>query len=532
MTSFFLEIVDRSITASYLIIVVMLLRPVLNKVPKWIRGILWGLVGIRLVIPISFESIFSLIPDKSPLPALNHLQETLGTDGGKLPPISDFSTNAATAPQNMDVIGTMTHASETIHTWNVSIADITAIIWLTGMVAMLVYCIVSYIRLNKQVSDAVLYQNSKYAIFQSEKVTSPFVLGIFNPHIYLPYHMEPADMDCVIAHEKAHIARRDHLTKPLSFAILSFYWFNPFVWLAYILLCRDIELACDEKVIKEMGKGYKKQYSEALFKCSVSARMISACPLAFGEVGVKKRIVNVLHYKKPGFWIIIVSLILCVVVAVCFLTNPKEEKKEETQLSEQEVQNQVNQLQEELEKQYLQEKLKRQAVVEEIEKQEILRLDALAQIPKEPPIMTLQDTLSSTINPIYVKYNNYNWTYPTGNADEMITVDELGEFATVAVKGKQDEWIQVTDYNGIDYAPYMASFDMKPDRIQVIEYDLLELGDMKPQALSEKMLEDVYLLELKPRRIYEINAAWDEGSNESGFYGQASYIFATDNYAL
>ena len=625
MGNFFLQIADMSITASYLIVAVVILRFLLAKAPKWIRGILWGLVGIRLVVPFSFESMFSLLPKGSVIPSVSEMQGGTETTAGNLPPVWDFSTSAGAAPQSTDVAGTLVPITQEVQTGGISLAGILAIIWLVGMTAMLAYCIVSYLRLNKKMADAVIYRGGKYAIYQSEKVTSPFVLGIFNPRIFLPFDMDGKDRDCVIAHEKAHIARRDHWMKPLGFVLLSVYWFNPFIWLAYILLCRDIELACDEKVIKEMGADHKKAYSEALLKCSTPGRMISACPLAFGEVDVKKRIVNVLHYKKPAFWIILVSLLACVAVAVCFMTKPKEQEVpfiNDGRVSWENVDEIIlysdgyygRTLEEPLVitdaedlKKILEATLDANAYreVEDGEQPEGLGvifidyqngavlsmysepnygmisdimqtagatcyyvpkelhdtvigllkeeydreiLSQTGQLPnsgaedipfesitstailRKPPTLTMQDALSSAMNFTYVESGTYGWTYPTGNPNEMTTVNADGAFPTVAVKGKEDEWIQVTGYNGIDYAPYMLSWEVEPDRIRVKEYDLLDLGDMEPLVLEEYTLEDVYFLELRPRRIYEVVAEWDEGSNE--FYGEATYVFATDNYAV
>ena len=637
MGNFFLQIADMSITASYLIVAVVILRFLLAKAPKWIRGILWGLVGIRLVVPFSFESAFSLMPGSSPISAVNKLQGSGVYNAGNMMPMWDFSTSAGAAPQSTDVAGALvpvgstgdalsalTNATEAV-AGTVSFPDILAIVWLAGMSAMLVYCLVSYLRLNKKVADAVIYRGGKYAIYQSEKVTSPFVLGIFNPRIFLPYDMDGKDRDCVIAHEKAHIARRDHWMKPFGFVLLSVYWFHPFIWLAYILLCRDIELACDEKVIKEMGSDHKKAYSEALLKCSAPGRMISACPLAFGEVDVKKRIVNVLHYKKPAFWIILVSLLACVVVAVCFMTKPKEqevpfindgrvswENVDEIilysdgyygcTLEEPLVITDAEDLKKILEATLDANAYREVEDGEQLEGLGVIFIDyqngavlsmysepnygmisdtmqttgaTCYYVPKElhdtvigllkeeydreilsqtgqlpnsgtkdipfesitstailrkPPTLTMQDALSSAMNFTYVESGTYGWTYPTGNSNEMTTVNADGAFPTVAVKGKEDKWIQVTGYNGIDYAPYMLSWGVEPDRIRVKEYDLLDLGNMEPLVLDEYTLEDVYFLELRPRRIYEVIAEWDEGSNE--FYGEATYVFATDNYAV
>ena len=196
-------------------------------------------------------------------------------------------------------------------------------IWIFGMIALALYTAISYWRLHRKVDTAVRYKDN---IFQSENVKSPFVLGIIKPRIYLPFNMNGQDLEHVVAHEQAHIHRKDHWWKPLGFLLLTIHWFNPLMWLAYVLLCRDIELACDEKVIKELGNEQRADYMQALVACSVNRRMIAACPLAFGEVGVKERVKSVMNYKKPAFWVIIIAVIICVGVAACFLTNPKQDR--------------------------------------------------------------------------------------------------------------------------------------------------------------------------------------------------------------
>lgn len=205
----------------------------------------------------------------------------------------------------------------------VDITTIFSIVWAIGIAALLIYTLVSYLRLKDKISTAVkVYDN----IYQSENVISPFVLGIIKPKIYLPFNIEENEMPYVIAHEQAHIRRKDHWWKPFGFLILTTHWFNPLVWLGYVLLCRDIELACDEKVVKEMNTEQRADYSQALLTCSVNRRVIAACPLAFGEAGVKDRVKTVLNYKKPAFWIIVVGIIASAAVAVCFLTNPASDK--------------------------------------------------------------------------------------------------------------------------------------------------------------------------------------------------------------
>ena len=310
MSELFLKIVNMSISASWVVIAVLTLRFCLKKAPKWVNVLLWGIVAARMVFPFSIESVLSLIPsaetispsimmEQSPsvqtgVPALNHVIN---------PVISSSFTPAPGASANP------------LQIW----IPVLAGIWLFGIAALFLYSAVSYWRLRRKVCEAVILRGN---IYQSEKVCSPFVLGIINPKIYLPYHMDSREIDHVIAHEQTHIRRKDHWWKPLGFLLLTTHWFNPLMWLSYILLCRDIELACDEKVIRKMSNEQRADYTQALVACSVDRRLITACPLAFGEIGVKERVKSVMNYKKPAFWIVLASVIVCAVIAVCFLTNP------------------------------------------------------------------------------------------------------------------------------------------------------------------------------------------------------------------
>ncbi len=310
MTEFFLTIVNMSISASWIVLAVLLLRLLLKKAPKWITVLLWGIVAVRLVCPFSIESAFSLIPSTqtiNPEAALNPPAIESGV------PIIDNAVNP--------IIGqaTITLQPEKDINFFQFIMPYLAGLWLVGIIALLIYAAVSYVRVKKKIATAVLLRDN---IYQSENVISPFVLGIIKPKIYLPFHMNERDMEHVVAHEQAHIRRKDHWWKPLGFLILTLHWFNPFVWLGYVLLCRDIELACDEKVVKDLDHAQRADYSQALLTCSVNRRIIAACPLAFGEVGVKDRVKSVLNYKKPAFWIIVAAIAGSVVLAVCFLTDP------------------------------------------------------------------------------------------------------------------------------------------------------------------------------------------------------------------
>ena len=313
MNELFLKIINMSISASWLVLAVLILRFVLKKAPKWINVLLWGIVAIRLICPFSFESTLSLIPSAETIP-LNIGMDTTPTINSGISAINN-AVNPIIGQSNTPMAG----ASVNLLQITIGIYEY---IWIFGMIALALYTAISYWRLCRKVDTAVRYKDN---IFQSENVSFPFVLGIIKPRIYLPFKMNGQYLEYVVAHEQAHICRKDHWWKPLGFLLLMIHWFNPLMWLAYVLLCRDIELACDEKVIKELGNEQRGDYTQALVACSVNRRMIVACPLAFGEVSVKERVKSVMNYKKPAFWVIIISVIVCVGVAVCFLTNPKQD---------------------------------------------------------------------------------------------------------------------------------------------------------------------------------------------------------------
>ena len=310
MSDLFLKIVNMSISASWLVLAVLLLRFVLKKAPKWVNVLLWGIVAVRLAFPFSIESALSLIPSAETIsPGI--MMDTVPSVQTGVPTINNvinpvIGSSLAPAPGA---------SANPLQIW----IPILSIVWAVGVAALLLYTAVSYWHLRCKVSEAVILRDN---IYQSDNVASPFVLGIIKPKIYLPFHMDRQDLSHVVSHEQAHIRRRDHWWKPLGFLLLTIHWFNPLMWLAYVLLCRDVELACDEKVIKELDNEQRADYAQALVVCSVNRRMIAACPLAFGEVGVKDRVKSVMNYKKPAFWIIILAVIACVIVAVCFLTNP------------------------------------------------------------------------------------------------------------------------------------------------------------------------------------------------------------------
>lgn len=310
MSSLFLKIVNMSIAASWLILAVVLLRVVLKKAPKWVNVLLWGIVAFRLICPFSFESALSLIPSAETISPEIMMDWT-----------PEISTGVSSIDKVVNPIITDTFAPEPIASANPLqlLIPVLAIIWAIGIIVMLVYAAVSYFRLQKKVGASLSVRDN---IWICDDIQTPFILGCFKPSIYIPSGTDEAQLPYIIAHENAHLKRCDHWWKPLGYLVLAIHWFNPFVWIAYILLCRDIELACDEKVIRELNQSESIAYSEALLSCSVNRRTVMVCPLAFGEVGVKERVKNVLNYKKPAFWIVAIAVVASIVLGVCFLTNP------------------------------------------------------------------------------------------------------------------------------------------------------------------------------------------------------------------
>lgn len=315
MENIFLGFLNRSITAGWLILAVMALRMLLKRSPKWIHCLLWALVAFRLVCPLSLESVFSLIPSRETV------RHDMAVSSG---PVVDsgvrFVDNAVNRAIRESAAPRPEVSADPLQIWLFA----ASVIWIVGVAAMLLYALAAYVRLLSKVRTAVRLEGP---VMLSEFVKTPFLSGIARPRIYLPSDMPEEMRAPVIAHEMAHLKRRDNLWKILGYALLAAYWFQPLSWAAYILLCRDIERACDEKVIRGYDMHQRKLYSEALLACSMDRRAGLACPLAFGEIGVKERIKSVLHYKKPAFWAIVAAVVICVVAGVCFLTDPvtKEE---------------------------------------------------------------------------------------------------------------------------------------------------------------------------------------------------------------
>lgn len=330
--SVFVALLKHCLPACILIAAVLLARQLLRKAPKWISCALWALVALRLICPFTIESPFSVMPnDVGSGKAVDAWMDSYVPGGYTViyegePGYEEAVGSDRLPEQSKDGIKYVVSGvgvSSVPETVGNRILPYLFCGWAFGMAAMLLYAVVSYLRLKRRTAVTVPYAEG---VLMCDEINSPFILGVIRPRIYLPSRMSEPQRSRVLAHENAHLKRHDHWWKPLGFLLLSVYWFNPLVWLAYILLCRDIEMACDERVVRNMDTAERADYAQALLDCNRSRRVIAACPLAFGEVGVKERVKGVLHYKKPAFWIILIAMIACIVLAVCLMTDPFSNK--------------------------------------------------------------------------------------------------------------------------------------------------------------------------------------------------------------
>ena len=319
MADVFIKTLNMGIAASWLILAVVVLRILLKRAPKRFRLLLWAVVGLRLVLPVSIESALSLVPSAQTLP-----------EGVMYAAAPELNTGIAALNDAINPAFTAAFAPEPAASANPLqvLLPVASVIWLAGAAVMLLWALVSWLRLRRRVAEAVRLEGN---VYESERVASPFVLGLIRPRIYLPFGLDEGAREQVLTHERAHIARGDHVIKPLGWLILAVYWYNPLVWLAYALFCRDIELACDERVIRRLPVSVRADYSQALLDLSRPHHGVGACPLAFGESAVKCRVKSVLTYKRPAFWLIMLAAVLCIGAAVCFLTDPKAEADDSVQ---------------------------------------------------------------------------------------------------------------------------------------------------------------------------------------------------------
>lgn len=306
----FIWFFNRAVAASWIILAVIVLRIFLKRTPKWITCALWGVCALRLILPFSFQSVLSLVPSGETLPPEVIYEKH---------PYIDVGIDAVDNTVNNYIAENFYEGETVAEGAQLSIASLVAVLWLVGVAVIIIYAVISFLGLKKRLKGAFEIEKG---VFESSVVSSPFILGFFRPRIYLPVGLDEQTTDFVLRHERAHLNRADHIIKPLGFVILALYWFDPLVWIAYILFCRDIELACDQRVIKNLEKEQRADYAQALLDCAVSNKRFSPCPLAFGEVSIKDRVKSALNYKKPMLWIVIVAIISAAAVTVCFLTDP------------------------------------------------------------------------------------------------------------------------------------------------------------------------------------------------------------------
>lgn len=314
MENVFLQILNNAITVGILILVIMLVRVLCRKMPKWIACLLWILVAAKLMMPFPVESVFSLVPTSKPIPAGIAMESNPHISTG-----IENVDNLINPALQQHFTPDKTASANPLQVW----MYVGTVVWLAGTAALLLYALAAYVTVKWKVRASVRTVKN---IYECDDIADPFILGIICPRIYLPSGLDEETKKYVLKHETAHLGRKDYLWKPLGFLVLSVYWFQPLCWAAYILMCVDIEYACDEKVIKGEKESARVDYCKALLTCSMPRKMIAACPVAFGENGVKGRVKNMMNYKKPTFWISGISIVIVVLVAVCFATSPKEKE--------------------------------------------------------------------------------------------------------------------------------------------------------------------------------------------------------------
>ncbi|MBR6476128.1 MAG: hypothetical protein IKS98_11865, partial [Lachnospiraceae bacterium] len=354
MTSIFIKLLNLSISAGMLVLLVFAFRLFLKRYSRRAACLLWIVVALRLIIPFSFESSFSIMPSGDFVSTVVSDEESRNgtttntvktsdnvgasdnkTDNNTLlaQTVSENETRNSN-PDNSTMINM--YPSENNSDMDTLIINgffnterfwkMLSVVWLFGVTAIFLYIIIGYVRIRKLTSESVLYNELGIDnVFICNRIDTAFIFGIINPRIYLPERLDRTQSENIVAHELMHIKRRDYVWKLIGFILLMVYWFNPLIWLAYVLLCRDIEFACDEQVISGMDRDQRRAYSDTLLLCSTEQSISFGCPLAFGEVAVKDRIKAALSYKKPLLWVIIVAFVLVLGVCIFFFTKPSGE---------------------------------------------------------------------------------------------------------------------------------------------------------------------------------------------------------------
>ncbi len=328
MNSLFLAVLNMSLTASYVILFVIVVRLFLKKVPKFISYALWGVVAFRLIVPFSFESVFSLLPrNMNFIPVSHDITNLQSPQINGVEVVDPFISNDQFINEQLSAPHVEAGAIEEsvigagLNPLRIFV-ETGSYIWVLGTIALLVYSFLSVLLLKRQLKSARLIGEN---IFEAENLRTPFVLGLISPRIYLPAGLEKEERNYILVHEQTHICRKDHIIKALAFLIVAVHWFNPLVWIAFRLMSTDMELSCDEKVLRVMKEDIKKPYAQSLLSLAAGRHILSGSPLAFGEGNVKVRIKNVLNYKKPRFWIVLLSVIIVAAIGMGLAANPRSE---------------------------------------------------------------------------------------------------------------------------------------------------------------------------------------------------------------
>lgn len=309
MSGLFITVLNMSLIASYVALIVIFIRMLLGKSPKVFAYMLWAVVLFRLICPLSFESSLSLVPVKSPIPY---------DISALINPNVNFGVRNAGNALNEAMKPSLPSANPAASINMGVVMEFAAVIWLLGIAVLLGYSVISYLRLQARISTATLYKDN---IFETDRIQTPFVLGFIRPKIYIPTGVAQKELEYILKHEQVHIKRKDYIIKPIAFMAVTLHWFNPLIWLCYFLMSKDMEMSCDERVIRQSSEDIRAGYSYSLL--SISAKQAGLLiPLAFGESNVKSRIKNILNYKKPAFWIVFAAVILVIAVSAALMANP------------------------------------------------------------------------------------------------------------------------------------------------------------------------------------------------------------------
>lgn len=316
MKELFVFLLNKSLTTSYLILAVLVLRLLFRKLPKAPQCLLWAVVAVRLVLPISPESALSLLPRQAPVSAVQAAysaaavrpQSVAQPQQGAVPMLTPVQTEASVSalPPEGQLLSVLT------------------VVWLAGVTLMLLCSLVSYLKLKKRLQISLRVKDN---IYLCDDISDPFVLGVWKPRIYLPSTMDYKQYPYILAHERAHLRRKDAWWKLLGYGILCVYWFHPLVWVSYWLFCRDLEMACDEQAVRGMDAQSISNYADALLRCASSHHRLGACPVAFGENGIKTRIRNLFRKKTTKIWILVLSVLLAGVLCWCCFASPKQSEE-------------------------------------------------------------------------------------------------------------------------------------------------------------------------------------------------------------